>query len=99
MVFTDTSNPFGMTAALPVTIITVMVSPMARPIPSITAVEIPEIAAGTVMRYMVCHLVAPSASDPSFKNDGTECIASSDMDMICLLYTSDAADEEDSVDL
>ena len=50
-----------MRAALPVTIITVMVSPIARPTPSITAVSTPARAAGSVTRQMVCQRVAPSA--------------------------------------
>ncbi len=55
----------AITGALPVTIITVMVSPIARPIPSIIAVSTPERAAGNVTRQMVCQCVAPSASAPS----------------------------------
>jgi len=55
----------GMRPALPVTIITAMVSPMARPMPSMTAVTMPERAAGTTMRQMVCHSVAPMASPAS----------------------------------
>ena len=53
------------TGAFPVTIITVMVSPIARPIPSITAVNTPERAAGKVTRQIVCQRVAPSAHAPS----------------------------------
>ena len=44
----------GMRAALPVTIITVIVSPMARPTPSITATMTPDLAAGNTTRQMVC---------------------------------------------
>jgi hypothetical protein len=51
----------GITGALPVTIMTAMVSPIERPIPSMTAVSTPERAAGRVTRQMVCHWVAPSA--------------------------------------
>jgi len=53
------------TGAFPVTIITVMVSPMARPTPSITAVKTPERAAGKVTRQIVCQGVAPRAQAPS----------------------------------
>ncbi len=55
----------GMRAALPVTIMTAMVSPMARPMPSMTAVTMPERAAGTTTRQMVCQRVAPMASEAS----------------------------------
>ena len=47
------------------TIITVMVSPMARPMPNITPVSTPERAAGKVTRQMVCHSVAPRAKAAS----------------------------------
>ena len=55
------SRPRGIRAALPVTIITAMVSPMARPMPSITAMMMPERAAGSTTRQMVCQWVAPRA--------------------------------------
>ena len=54
-----------MRAALPVTIITAIVSPMARPMPSMTAVRMPERAAGTTTRQIVCHWVAPIARPAS----------------------------------
>ena len=54
-----------MTAALPVTIITAIVSPMALPIPSMTAVRMPDLPAGTTTRQMVCHRVAPMARPAS----------------------------------
>ena len=44
------SGPSGMLGALPVTMSTTIVSPMARPMPSITAMTIPERAAGTTTR-------------------------------------------------
>ena len=50
-----------MRAALPVTIITAIVSPIARPMPSMTAVRMPERAAGTTTRQIVCQWVAPIA--------------------------------------
>ncbi len=55
----------GSTAAFPVTIMTAMVSPMARPMPSMTAVRMPDRAAGTTTRQMVCHFVAPMARPAS----------------------------------
>ncbi len=55
----------GMRAALPVTIITAIVSPMARPMPSMTAMITPERAEGMTTRQMVCQWVAPMASAPS----------------------------------
>ena len=82
IVLTGSRNPpgkEGIIAAFPVTIRTTIVSPIALPTPSITAAEIPEIAAGIMTLYMVCHLVAPSASEPCFRVLGTELIASSDM--------------------
>ena len=67
----------GMTAAFPVTMSTAIVSPMARPIPSMTAALIPETAPGTITLLMVCHRVAPSARLPSLNSRGTELRASS----------------------
>jgi hypothetical protein len=55
----------GRRAALPVTIITAMVSPMARPMPSIPAMITPERPAGTTTRQVVCQRVAPMASPAS----------------------------------
>jgi hypothetical protein len=51
----------GILAAFPVTIMTAMVSPIARPMPSMTAIEIPERAAGATTCQMVCQRVAPIA--------------------------------------
>ena len=61
----------GILAALPVTIITAIVSPMARPMPSMTAMTMPERAAGSTTRQIVCHCVAPMASAPSRYSLGT----------------------------
>ncbi|KAF5037333.1 hypothetical protein DSECCO2_565740 [anaerobic digester metagenome] len=72
----------GMIAALPVTIRTAMVSPMARPMPRMIAAVIPENAAGTTTCRIVCHRVAPRASDPSRNSRGTLLIASSETEMI-----------------
>ena len=48
MVRTDSSTLVGMIAALPVSMSTAIVSPMARPRPSMTAAKMPELAAGIV---------------------------------------------------
>ena len=69
---------FGMIAVLPATIRTAMVSPTALPIPRMMAAAMPERAAGTITRLIVCHRVAPMASEPSRNSCGTELIASSD---------------------
>ena len=53
------------TRGIPVIIMTAIVSPITRPIPSMTAATIPEDAAGRITRKIVCQCVAPSASDPS----------------------------------
>ena len=55
----------GKMAVFPVTIMTAIVSPMALPIPRMTAADIPEAAAGTMTFIMVSHLVAPMASEAS----------------------------------
>ncbi len=68
----------GMIAVLPVTMMTAMVSPIARPIPRMIAAAIPERAAGTMTRLIVCQRVAPVARDPSRYSMGTELIASSE---------------------
>lgn len=69
-------------AALPVTISTAMVSPIARPVPRIIAAVIPESAPGTITLLKVCQRVAPTASDPSRNSFGTEEMASSETEMI-----------------
>lgn len=72
----------GMTAALPVTMSTAIVSPMARPIPSTTPDVIPEIEDGITTLYMVCHCVDPSARLASRMERGQLLIASSATVMI-----------------
>src|SRR5690625_7205601 len=62
--------------------ITIIVSPMARDMPSTKEAMIPDNAAGTTTRIVVSNLVAPKADDPSRMDWGTEFIASSDMDAI-----------------
>ena len=54
-------SPVGITAALPVTIITTIVSPIVRPTPSMIAISTPERAAGRVTFQIVCQPVAPIA--------------------------------------
>ena len=51
----------GSTGAFPVTIITAMVSPIARPMPNMMAVRTPLLAAGNVTFQIVCQGVAPNA--------------------------------------
>ena len=75
-------RPPGITAALPVTMSTVIVSPMARPSPSRKAATIPERAAGTTTREIVCHWVAPMARELSRSARGTACSASSETETI-----------------
>ena len=67
-------------AALPVTIITAMVSPMTRPMPSMTAATMPGRAARATMRQVVCHWVAPMAMAASRYWRGTAVMASSAME-------------------
>lgn len=54
-----------------------MVSPMARDMPSITAVPMPDSAEGITTRISVSHRVAPRASDASRSVRGTANSASS----------------------
>ena len=61
----------GRFATFPATIMTAIVSPMARPTPKITPDKIPERAAGMVMWKMVCVAVAPSPSEASRYDAGT----------------------------
>src|SRR5690625_6653688 len=67
---------------LPLAIVTIIVSPIARDIPSTNEAMIPDKAAGTMTRMVVSNLVAPKADDPSRIAWGTEFIASSDMEAI-----------------
>ncbi|MNU44725.1 hypothetical protein D3C71_335480 [compost metagenome] len=66
-----------MTGVLPVAISTIMVSPTARPMPIISAEKIPGLAVRITTRVMVCHGVAPSASEPRVRPRGTLNTASS----------------------
>ena len=61
----------------PAAIATIIVSPTARETARMKAAVMPENAAGTTTRRLVCILVAPSAYDPSRRPFGTARIASS----------------------
>ena len=61
----------GIRGILPQTMITAIVSPTARPIPSTTEAAIPGFAAGTTTLKMVSILEAPRASAPSLYSLGT----------------------------
>ena len=79
MGLTGSNREPGIMAAPPATIKTTMVSPMALDIPRITAVEIPEMDAGTVTRQIVSQWVAPKAKEASLSSFGTLNMASSEM--------------------
>ena len=64
----------------PAAIATIIVSPMARETARMNAAVIPENAAGTTTRRLVCIRVAPSAYEPSRNPCGTPRIASSASD-------------------
>ena len=64
--------------AFPATIRTVMVSPMARPIPKMKEQMMPEEAVGKSTCLMVCQWVAPKAREASLKVLGTADNASAD---------------------
>ncbi|OPZ84530.1 MAG: hypothetical protein BWY76_01807 [bacterium ADurb.Bin429] len=67
---------------LPATMSTTIVSPSARPIPSIAAATSPDPAAGRMAWRMVESRLAPSASEPSRYVRGTAVMASSAMEMM-----------------
>ena len=69
-------------AALPVTIKTAMVSPMALPMPNIAAAVIPDDAYGKITFQIVCQCDAPNAKLASFIACGVVRIASSETVMI-----------------
>jgi hypothetical protein len=62
---TGSRNEVGSSTLFPATMITAMVSPIARPIPRMTAATSPARAAGSTTPVIVCHWVAPSAYEPS----------------------------------
>ena len=61
MGLTESNMLSGTTAAPPATMSTTIVSPMARAMPRMTAVDMPERAAGMTIRTMVSYFVAPRA--------------------------------------
>ena len=61
---------------LPITIVTAIVSPSARPSPSTHAPKMPTRAAGSTTRVAVSHFVAPSAIDASRRSRGIAAITS-----------------------
>ncbi len=64
---------------LPVAIRTIIVSPTARPKPTIRAEKIPAEAVGRMTRVAVCHGEAPRASEAAFRCCGTLERASSEI--------------------
>ena len=62
---------------LPVAISTIMVSPTARPMPTMMAEKMPGLAVSSTTQNRVCHGVAPSASEPEVRCLGTLNTASS----------------------
>src|SRR5262249_21053437 len=60
-----------MIGVLPVAISTIIVSPTARPSPTIIAEKIPGLAVGTTTRNAVCHLFAPRARPARTRCRGT----------------------------
>src|SRR5690606_3568287 len=63
---------------LPLAIVTIIVSPIAREIPRTNEAIIPDIAAGITTFHVTSSLVEPRPSAPSLIELGTELIASSD---------------------
>ena len=57
----------GNLTVLPATMITAIVSPIARPMPKTIAAIIPDFTSGNTMCQVVCHWVAPKAKEPSFQ--------------------------------
>src|SRR5674476_1200850 len=82
IVRTESRNPWGKARALPVAMSTVMVSPMARPMPSMQAAMIPDMAAGSLTLKRVCQWEAPRAREASLYARGTALSESSEMLMI-----------------
>ncbi len=68
-----------MIGVLPVAINTIMVSPMARPKPIMTAEKTPGSAEGSTTLQAVCQQLAPRAREAAVKLRGTLEIASSAM--------------------
>ena len=79
---TGSSRDWGSMAAPPAAMSTTMVSPMARDMPSMMAVPMPDRAAGTTTRTMVSQRVAPSAREASRRERGTARRASSETEQM-----------------
>ncbi len=69
----------SITGVLPVAISTIIVSPTARPKPTMIAEKTPGLAVGITTRIAVCQRLAPSASDAADRFDGTLENASSEI--------------------
>ena len=69
----------SMIGVLPVAISTIIVSPTARPKPTMTAEKMPGLAVGSTTRVTVCQRFAPRASEPATRFGGTFEKASSEM--------------------
>ena len=61
----------SMIGVLPVAITTIIVSPIARPSPTMSAEKMPGNAVGSTTKSAVCHRLAPSASEPERRYSGT----------------------------
>ncbi len=71
----------GRSFVFPITICTASASPNALAIPSTTAVSNVGNAAGISTFLIVCHLVAPSAYEPSRRCFGSDASASAEIDV------------------
>ena len=71
IVFPVVLSVSGIWFVLPISIVTVIVSPNARPMARMYAEKIPEPAIGNITRRITSARVAPIAYAPSFKSDGT----------------------------
>ena len=69
----------SITGVLPVAISTIIVSPTARPKPTMMAEKTPGLAVGSTTRTAVCQRLAPSASEAAVRLDGTLVNASSEI--------------------
>jgi hypothetical protein len=81
-VLAESRKEVGIFTAFPKIMIMAIVSPMARPIPKMMLATIPDLAAGTRTRQMVCQCVAPSARPPALYEGGRAFKESSEMLMI-----------------
>src|SRR5256885_4966256 len=70
-VYAGEKRELEISGRLPMTIVTAIVSPSARPRASTAAPKIPALAAGRITLALVSHHVAPSATDDSRSPCGT----------------------------